>query len=129
MSFPQEMHKCPQNVFAVQSLILLAISSHMSNNPTQAQDSLHTAIDIALAIGLHRYDFDTSRGKESQVVAETWRRTWWELYILDIMFAGLNQTCDMRLKGVESHVLLPCEEAKYWNSNVGICDAPPVSAC
>ena len=129
MSFPQEIHKCPQNVFAVQSLILLAVSSHMSNNPTQAQDFLHTAIDIALAIGLHKYDFDTSQGKESQVVAESWRRTWWELYILDIMFAGLNQTCNMWLKGVESHVLLPCEEENYRNSNVGICDVRPVSAC
>ena len=123
-SFPQEVHNCPQNVFAVQSLILLAISSHMSNNPTQAQGFLHTAIDIALAIGLHKYDLDTSHGKESQVVAESWRRTWWELYILDIMFAGLNQKCNMWLKGVESHVLLPCEEANYGNSNVEICNSP-----
>lgn len=129
MSFPQETQKCPQNVFAVQSLILQAISSHMSNNPTQAQGFLQTAIDIALAIGLHKYDLDTSQGNESQVVAESWRRTWWELYILDIMFAGLNQTCNMWLKGVESHVLLPCEEANYRNSNVGICDVGPASAC
>lgn len=128
LPFPQKIHEYPQNVFAVQSLILLAISSHMSNNPTQAQDFLHSAVDIALAIGLHKYDFDTSQRKDSQVVAESWRRTWWELYILDIMFAGLNQTCNMWLKGVEPHVLLPCEEANHWNSKVGIWDVRPVSA-
>ena len=90
MTFPPKMHEYPQNVFSVQSLILLAISSHMSNNPTPGQAFLQTATDIALVIGLHRHDFATSQGKEDHAVIECWRRTWWELYILDIMFAGLN---------------------------------------
>lgn len=130
MSFPQRLHEYPQNVFAVQSLILLAISSHMSNTPTQAQAFVHTAVDIALAIGLHRHDFDTSHGNGSQshAVAESWRRTWWELYILDIMFAGLNQTSNMWLKGVESDVLLPCEKIIYNNSDVCTSERP-VSTC
>lgn len=118
LTFPQDLHAYPQNGFAVQSLILLAISSHMSNNPTQAQAFLHRAVDIALAIGLHRHDFDTSHEKRSHAMAESWRRTWWELYILDIMFAGLNQTSNMWLSGVESDVLLPCEEAAYSNGDV-----------
>ena len=129
MTFRQKLHEYPQNGFAVQSLILLAISLHMSNNPTQAQAFLHTAIDIALAIGLHRHGFDTSHGKGSHAMAESWRRTWWELYILDIMFAGLNQTSNMWLKGVESDVLLPCEEAIYHNSDVCTSDVRPESAC
>ena len=119
MPFPQELQMYPQNIFAVQSLILLAISLHMSNNPQRAQACLHAAIDIALAIGLHRSDFNTNDPRGSHTAAETWRRTWWELYILDIMFAGLNQTTDMKLKGVESDVLLPCEEVLYHNS--GVC--------
>ena len=128
MNLPQRLHEYPQNVFAVQSLILLAISSHMSNNPTQAQAFLHTAVDIALAIGLHRQGFDTSHGKGSHVKEESWRRTWWELYILDVMFAGLNQTSNMWLKGVESDVLLPCEDTTYHNSDV--CSSERlVSAC
>lgn len=129
MTFPQKLHEYPQNIFAVQSLILLAISSHMFDNPTQAQAFLHTAIEIALAIGLHRQDFDTRHGKGSCAMAESWRRTWWELYILDIMFAGLNQTSNMWLKDVESDVLLPCEEAIYHNSNACTSDVPLVSPC
>ncbi len=129
MTFPQDPREYQQNGFAVQSLILLAISSHMSNNPTQAQAFLQTAIDIALAIGLHRHGFDTGNGKGSQAIAESWRRTWWELYILDIMFAGLNQTSNMWLKGVESDVLLPCEEATYHNSDVCAPDVRPASFC
>ena len=128
LPFPQDLQIYPQNVFSVQSLILLAISSHMSNNPTQAQAFLHTAIDIAVAIGLHRSSFDTSHPKGTHATAEIWRRTWWELYILDIMFAGLNQTDDMRLKGVESDVLLPCEEVICHNSDVCTLDVYPVSA-
>lgn len=129
MTFPERLHRYPQNGFAVQSLILLAISSHMSNNLAQAQEFLHTAIDIALAIGLHRHGFDTTHGQGSRAMTESWRRTWWELYILDIMFAGLNQTSNMWLKDVESDVLLPCEEAIYHNNDVCSSDVRPVSAC
>ena len=129
MPFPQDLQMYPQNVFSVQSLILLAISSHMSNNPTQAQTFLHIAIDTALAIGLHRSDFDANNLKGTHAVAEIWRRTWWELYILDIMFAGLNQTSYMRLKDVESDVLLPCEEVIYHSSGVRKSDVCPGSAC
>ena len=129
IAFPQNLHEYPQNGIAVQSLILLAISSHMSNNAIQAQAFLHTAIDIALAIGLHRHDFDTSHGKGSHAMAEIWRRTWWELYILDVMFAGLNQTSKMLLERVESDVLLPCEEATYHNTDVRTSHVDHLSAC
>lgn len=114
---PQQLEEYPRNGLTVQSLILLAISSHMSNNPIKAQAFLHTAMDIALDIGLYRNDFSTSHGKGSHAMEESWRRTWWELYILDIMFAGLNQTSKMRLKDVDSDVLLPCEEEMYNNSD------------
>ena len=123
---PQQLEKYPQNGFTVQSLVLLAISSHMSNNPTQAQAFLLTATEIALAIGLHRQDFATRHGKENHALEESWRRTWWELFILDIMFAGLNQTSNMRLKDVDSDVLLPCEEAMYHDSDVCITNVHPV---
>ena len=123
---PQPLEEYPQNGFTVQSLILLAISSHMSNNPTQAQAFLATATDTAIAIGLHRHDFATRHGKENHALEESWRRTWWELFILDIMFAGLNQTSSMRLKCVDSDVLLPCEEAMYHNSDVCISSYNPV---
>lgn len=129
ITFPQILHEYPQTGIAVQSLILLSISSHMANNPIQAQAFLRTAIDIALAIGLHRHDFGTSPGEGSHATIESWRRTWWELYILDITFAGLNQTSNMWLKGVESDVLLPCEEAIYHNSEVCTSDARLMSAC
>ena len=126
MAFLPNLHEFPQNCFAVQSLILLAISSHMSNNPAQAQAFLQTAIDIALAIGLHRNDFGAFNGKENHTITESWRRTWWELYILDTMFAGLNQTSNMCLKDVESDVLLPCEEVIYHNGEVCMRSSPHV---
>lgn len=123
---PQQLKEYPQNGFTVQTHILLAISSHMSNSPSQAQAFLLTAVDIALAIGLHRHDFATRHGKGSHAMEESWRRTWWELHILDIMFAGLNQTNDMRLKGVESDVLLPCEEAIYHDCDVCMINVHPL---
>ena len=115
---PQQLEDYPQNGFTVQALILLAISSHMSNIPTRAQTFLHRATDTALAIGMNRHDFATRQGRGNRAMEESWRRTWWELYILDVMFAGLNQTSNMRLKNVHSDVLLPCEEGMYHNGDV-----------
>ncbi|KAL9124025.1 MAG: hypothetical protein Q9217_006603 [Psora testacea] len=105
------------NGFAVQSLMLLAISYHMSNNPQQAQDSLDKATDIALNIGLHRNDFAVAHGNGVPSIEESWRRTWWELYILDVMFAALNQMTVMRLKATHADVSLPCEEHTYRNED------------
>ena len=109
----------PQNGFAVQSLILRAISSHMANDPQQGQMSLNAATDIALNIGLHRNDFAFSHGKGIHVIEESWRRTWWELYILNVMFAALNQTSNIRLRAVNADVPLPCEENRYRADDVG----------
>ena len=125
---PNQLPEYPKNGYAVQSLILLAISSHMSNDPRKAHAILNNAIDIALTIGLHKEDFALMHGKGIHGIEESWRRTWWELYILDVMFAALNQRNDMRLKDVNSNVLLPCEENDYRNEDVGPYYVYPINS-
>ena len=113
LSAPEPQLEYPQNGFVVQSLILLALSSHMSCELQQAQAYFNQAIDIALTIGLHKPDFAQKYGQGIPVIEESWRRTWWELYILDIMFAALNPTTDIRLKAVPAEIPLPCKEGDY----------------
>ena len=118
-SLPQCTQEHPHNGYSVQSLILLAIASHMSNNPRVAHESLDLAIDIGLNIGLHTKDFAALHGHGLPILEESWRRTWWQLYMVDVMFAALNHTSKMRLGNVPLEAFLPCEDIDYMTGNVG----------
>ena len=109
----QSLPQYPQSGPSVQALILLAIFYHMTNNKAEAQAALREAVRIALFIGLDKKTFAFDHGRGIPSIEESWRRTWWKLYILDVMFAALNQTSDLQLKGVLLEVFLPCEEATY----------------
>lgn len=115
---PQPPHQFPRNGFTVQAYLLFAISSHMANEAMRAQEFLTLATDIALDIGLHRREFAVLHGKGVQTIEESWRRTWWELYTIDIMFAALDQKTNSRLWSVDSNVLLPCDELVYREQDV-----------
>ena len=112
------LQEYPHNGYSVQCLILRAIAAHMSNALNDAHSSLDLAIDIALGIGLHTESFATLHGHGSKVLEESWRRTWWQLFVLDVMFAALNQTSQMRLSHVSLEVLLPCDEVEYVTEDV-----------
>lgn len=105
-----DLYEYPTTGFAVQALILLAIFYHMTNEKEKAQIALHQAVRIALDIGLDQKSFAVNQGRGIPSIEESWRRTWWELYVLDIMFAALNQTSETRMKNRPLEVLLPCAE-------------------
>ena len=116
----QSSQQYPSNGFSVQSLMLLAIVFYMSGDSIRADRSLNKAADIALDIGLHRSEFALLNGGGVPSIEESWRRTWWELYVLDAMFAALNQTSNMRLKDVELDVSLPNDDRVYRANQVSL---------
>lgn len=109
----QGLHEYPQNGFSVQALILFAIFFHMTNRREQAQMALQQAVKIALGIGLDKTSFAATHGRGIPSIEESWRRTWWELYVLDVMFAALYQMSKTHLKDRPLEVLLPCAEEIY----------------
>lgn len=100
------------NGFTVQTFLLHAIASHMSGDAPRGVKALAIAVDVALNIGLHQKSFVNDNGLGSAVLEEGWRRTWWELYVLDIQFAALNQQ-NRLLDGIDTEISLPCEEEDY----------------
>lgn len=106
-----------QDGFAVWAMLLYALGLHASANPVRAFQVLQAAIDLALALGMHRRDFATTYGEACPVLEESWRRTFWELYVVDGMFAAVTQRTAFRLHTVVADVPLPCEESEY-NSGV-----------
>jgi hypothetical protein len=108
----------PCNAYTVQAMLLLAIGMHANNALEESIKFLHLAINLALELDMHRKDFATDNGEGAPILEESWRRTWWELYTLDGILAGVCPAHDFDLYNIESDVPLPCEESEY---NSGVC--------
>ncbi|KAI9711429.1 MAG: hypothetical protein M1812_007174 [Candelaria pacifica] len=103
----------PQDGFMVQAMLLFAIGLDANNQQQRASQVLRDAQDLAQALGLQRREFASINGEGSAALEESWRRTWWELYVVDGMFAGVHKISSSKLASVSTDVLLPCEEIDY----------------
>ena len=106
--------------YMVQALLLMAIAQNVHDAPEAAYEYLGRATDMALEIGMHREAFAEECGKGSRVLAEGWRRTYWEMYYIDALFAAVSQKPGFRLHGIDASVGLPGEEVMYDNCTVSI---------
>ena len=104
---------CPRDGFLVQANLLLAIGLDGSADLKQALVFLNTAERIALEIGLNQGQFAAFNGQGFSTLEESWRRTWWELFVVEGMIAGVHQQSFFGLYEVASTVSLPCEEHEY----------------
>jgi len=97
----------------VQAMLLFAIGLDGNNDQKRALEILHRAQTLALQLGMHQHEYAVVNGAGSSVLEESWRRTWWELYIVDGIIAGLHQKSTFHLQDMVSSVPLPCEEKEY----------------
>ncbi len=104
---------CPNDAFKVQAMLILAIGLDGYTYQEKALRILLDAQDLALEIGMNTREFAFLHGAGSPIWEESWRRTWWELYITDGMIAGVHQKSTFRLKEMHADVALPCEEREY----------------
>ncbi|OBT83311.1 hypothetical protein VE02_07963 [Pseudogymnoascus sp. 03VT05] len=108
----------PANGFSVQALLTFAIAVHSCDEFTNARGILDHAIRMALSINMNSEAFATSNGEGSAVLVESWRRTWWLLYLTDSIFAGIRNCPSFALLDVKTDVNLPCEDADYDAGNI-----------
>lgn len=101
--------------YRVQGLLLLAIALHSVNEQAEAQSYLSNAVDLANILGMNRYGFASQYGEGKPLLEESFRRTWWELFFIDGMFAALQQKASFRCNTVELKAGLPCEDNAFLN--------------
>jgi hypothetical protein len=99
--------------FNVQALVLFALAQYHSDMKTEARKSLDKAIDIALDLRMHERYFAQLYGEGGAVLEESWRRTWYVLYIVDQHFAVVSNSPFYTLLTVGNTVDLPCEDGAY----------------
>ncbi|KAG0647330.1 hypothetical protein D0Z07_7331 [Hyphodiscus hymeniophilus] len=108
----------PLNGFTVQALLLLAISIHCNNGFELARSLLDKTTSIALEIGMQFKYFAITHSNGDYVLEESWRRTWWGLYVVDGIFQAIQRSNYFALWVVQADVDLPCEESQYSSENI-----------
>jgi hypothetical protein len=103
----------PSDGFTVQALLLIAIATHSNDDFVYARELLDKAVQSALAIGMNTQSFARDNGEGDPVMEESWRRTWWLLYMTDGIFSRIRHCSTFSLHGVRADVDIPCEEALY----------------
>lgn len=83
-----EMANLPPNGFTVQALLLAAIATHSQDDMAKSRAILDRAIYLALEIRMNSRTF--ANMERDPVMAESWRRTYWFLYITDAKFAAFR---------------------------------------
>jgi hypothetical protein len=95
-------------------LLIIGLDGHRRRKRV---DSLLTEIrKTSVQIGLHARFFAMVNGQGIPALEESWRRTWWELYVTDALIAGVHRTTKFLLHEVPADVALPCEEQQYLSS-------------
>jgi hypothetical protein len=107
------------SVEKVQAYLLLSISSHGRQEPKNARLCITKAIHSSLELGLHRREFSDVICLEYPVRAESVRRMWWEVFVIDTILAAVQVDGSLQFKMAESpDVPLPCEQVEYADGRV-----------
>jgi hypothetical protein len=99
--------------FLIQALLLVIIGLDGSCNQAKAREVLADCERYAIEIDLNKREFATLHGRGNPVLEESWRRTWWDLYVCDGMVAGVHRITKFLLFDIQADVGLPCEEKDY----------------
>ncbi|KAJ5104167.1 C6 transcription factor [Penicillium argentinense] len=97
----------------VQAWLIYAIAIYARGEWQEAQNAFSHSVELALELGMNRREFATSVQPESSIEAESMRRTWWELYITDILLAAPFKGTTFLCSTMAPEVGLPCEESAY----------------
>ncbi|KKY18556.1 putative c6 transcription factor [Phaeomoniella chlamydospora] len=97
----------------VQARLLYSIALNGCNDIKNAQWILAAAVQLALELGMNERDFAEIHSGGLPIEAESLRRTWWELYVVDGYMAALWRKSGFSANSVDPDVLLPCEESLY----------------
>lgn len=106
----------------VQAILIYAVALFWRNELEKAREMMNLCIRKAVAMGMHQREFATTYSAEDPVFAESWRRTWYEIYLCDASMTATSRSSTFvcSLRSLSSTVDLPCEETDY-NDGVSRC--------
>ncbi|CRG92012.1 3-hydroxyphenylacetate 6-hydroxylase [Talaromyces islandicus] len=113
IQIPENNHSLP----VIQSKLLFAIVLYSDGEVDEARKWLSEAIRVAVSLGMNKKSFaDFYRVQQgADLEAESARRTWWELYVLDGLISALDHrgVSNFNMSIIPCDVEMPCEEVIY----------------
>ncbi|KAK2867989.1 hypothetical protein FQN49_003265 [Arthroderma sp. PD_2] len=104
--------------YHVQALLLYSIAVYWCNDIERGLKLLDETIRMALDLEMHLDSFAQRYGENNRLLEESWRRTWWQLYVVDGHVAGSTHTFPFRTSHIEPTTALPCEEDQYEKGDI-----------
>ncbi|RYP63671.1 hypothetical protein DL771_009159 [Monosporascus sp. 5C6A] len=104
--------------FLVQAMSIVLVGLDGSREQERAREILSDVERLAVEIGLYTRAYATVHGAGNPILEESWRRTWWDLLIVDGMVAGVHRATNFLLYDIDADVALPCEERQYLSGNI-----------
>ncbi|KAH6668066.1 hypothetical protein F5X68DRAFT_265414 [Plectosphaerella plurivora] len=101
--------------YSVQANLLLSLARSMCSEQHAAEELLAQAIQQANAIGMHTNMFSETTETYDPVLGESWRRTWWMLYVTHLNYAVVRRDYTTTLNSADYDVALPCEDEEYFS--------------
>jgi len=101
--------------FEIQALLLYCIAVYWHDDRSRARALRDEAVRKAVSIGMNFKEFATYASSRDAVLAESWRRTWWQLYLTDGHITAIDHgsTHISSQSLIPCTVELPCEDAEY----------------
>ncbi|KAI9035555.1 putative C6 transcription factor [Aspergillus affinis] len=97
----------------VQCRLLYSIALFWHDLKEDSQLQMDMATKLAVDMQMFRHEFAVAQGADDLVMRESWRRTWWMLYIADAYYAGTLGTTNLRVVDIDATTELPCDESDY----------------
>jgi len=110
-AFSQACGPLPMTAQSVQGLAILSTAALGEDKPDLCAGWLDTAIQIALDIGMQHKSF--AEAEVDPVAAESYRRTYWALYMLDCHRALRDNQPTFSMRGLPATTEIPCDEWEY----------------
>ncbi|KAL6851028.1 hypothetical protein ACO1O0_008154 [Amphichorda felina] len=107
-----------RDAFLVQAMMILIVGMDGATMNEKARGLLRDVEKLAIEIALNTRPFAIFHGRGMPVLEESWRRTWWDLFVIDGMIAGVHRQTNFDLFDIASDVALPCEEAQFLSGDI-----------
>ncbi|KAF7551420.1 hypothetical protein G7Z17_g5031 [Cylindrodendrum hubeiense] len=104
--------------FMVQCRLLYSVALFWRGYTAESKQEMDAAARLALQLEMFRYEFAAGHGGGDAVLTESWRRTWWMLYLVDGYYAGTLGTMSSAFVDVDATVELPCEECQFESGEI-----------
>lgn len=119
----------PTDPTMVQCRLLYSMALFWYGHEDDARREMNMVVRLATDLQMYLQEFAVLHGGEHAVLRESWRRTWWMVYIIDAYYAGTLGTNKSDLWEIEITAELPCEELEYESgvSTVKTVPLPPTT--